>query len=142
MKLHPGMFSQSFMTFAVGAVISIGIAAALLLLYRLVAADARTYSRDVIGTTAAAISGSLGMALADFINKTGGSGTKGLGGDFNNVIAGGACLAFVVVGLILARRFAGFQSVRSMGSDVVPFGGAAVLGAICVALAGVVRDFS
>ena len=82
------------------------------------------------------------MALADFINKTGGSGTKGLGGDFNNVIAGGACLAFVVVGLILARRFAGFQSVRSMGSDVVPFGGAAVLGAICVALAGVVRDFS
>ena len=141
-KIPASLFNDDLFAFAVGAATAILASMIVLIVYRFIVGRERPFIYDVLGTTTAAIGGSLAATLASLINDTGGSGSSGVGGVYNNWVAAGAAIAALLAGLVTARRLAGSLEARSVASDIVPLGLAAAIAFVTAVFWQALLNFS
>ena len=134
------LMAQNLIALFIGGVIASLLTALFLLLYRLFVGHARPYGRDVMGTATAAFGGALAVAAAGAMLD--GSSTEGMGGFFDGVFAFALAVAVVIAGVVYGRRVAGYQEMRSIGSDVVPLMLATVVGIVCTLFLAMLEQFS
>jgi hypothetical protein len=105
----------------VSAAVAFVISALLLLLYRLVVGYGRPYHRDVAGTTVAALTGAVAIAAIDLTQRLIDTAPGVPVSIVGRALILGSGLIVLALGLKLARTAAGYQTVRSVASDIVPF---------------------
>ena len=132
--------AQNLIALFIGGTIASLLAAVFLLLYRFFVGRARPYGRDVLGTATAAFGGALAVAAAGAMLD--GSSAGGIGGSFDGVFAFALAVAVVIAGVVYGRRVAGYQEMRSVGSDVVPLMLATVVGIVCTLFLAMLEQFS
>jgi hypothetical protein len=121
-------YGETLSAVVAGAVLAVIASAVLLLAYRFFVGRNRPYFRDAAGTTVAAITGSLVIAVTTLTGDIYSNATKQPIGTGIRALAIAMAVVLMAVGLKLARNSAGYHTVRSAASDIIPLGVAALIG--------------
>ena len=118
---------------AVGSLMAAAVMAALQLLYRLLVGRERPYMRDVLGTSVAAAAAGVGIFMGPLTANL-------LPPAMAPTVAIALLVIIILVGLVLARRMAGYQDVRSIASDIVPLVLASLLSLLLIGMFGLLSQ--
>jgi hypothetical protein len=114
-------FADTLGATIVSVAVAAVIAALLLLLYRLIVGHDRPYLRDIAGTSVAALTGAIAVAANELTQRLYDTAPGVPISNVGRALILGSGIIVLALGLKLARTAAGYQTVRSVASDIVPF---------------------